>query len=77
MTKTIGLSDDAYEALATVKHPGESFSDVTRRLVAEHRKRRSITESAGTWPMTEEEAERLMEEIYRQRDRSAEGRPVS
>lgn len=32
MTKTISLSDEAYEALATAKRPGESFSDVARRL---------------------------------------------
>lgn len=76
MTKTIGLSDDAYEALAAVKQPGESFSDVTRRLVGEHRKRRSIRDSAGTWPMTKEEADRLVQEIYEQRDRSGEGRPT-
>lgn len=32
MTKTISLSDDAYDALATAKRPGESFSEVARRL---------------------------------------------
>ena len=32
VTKTISLADDAYEALAAVKRPGESFSDVARRL---------------------------------------------
>lgn len=32
MTKTISLSDDAYDALAGVKRPGESFSEVARRL---------------------------------------------
>lgn len=32
MTKTIGLSDDAYERLVAVKRADESFSDVVRRL---------------------------------------------
>ena len=33
-TKTISLSDDAYERLKTMKREGESFSDVVRRLTA-------------------------------------------
>lgn len=32
MTKTISLSDEAYEALVAAKRPGESFSEVARRL---------------------------------------------
>lgn len=32
MTKTISLSDEAYEALAGVRRPGESFSEIARRL---------------------------------------------
>lgn len=31
-TKTISLSDDAYELLESRKREGESFSDVVRRL---------------------------------------------
>jgi predicted CopG family antitoxin len=31
-TKTVSLSDDAYERLAAEKREGESFSDVVRRL---------------------------------------------
>lgn len=31
-TRTIGLSEDAYQRLAAVKQEGESFSDVVRRL---------------------------------------------
>lgn len=36
MTKTVGLSDDAYERLVAVKAPGESFSEVVRRLTGAH-----------------------------------------
>lgn len=32
MTKTISLSDEAYDALSAAKRPGESFSEVARRL---------------------------------------------
>jgi predicted CopG family antitoxin len=32
MTKTLSIADDAYEALLGAKRPGESFSDVARRL---------------------------------------------
>jgi predicted CopG family antitoxin len=33
-TKTISLSEDAYDRLAAAKREGESFSDVVRRLTA-------------------------------------------
>lgn len=33
-TKTISLSEDAYERLKGMKREGESFSDVVRRLTA-------------------------------------------
>jgi len=41
-TRTISLSDDAYESLSAAKRPGESFSDVVRRLA----RRRSLTDLA-------------------------------
>lgn len=44
--KTVTLSADAYEALAALKRPGESFSDVVRRLT---KKNRSLLEFAGAW----------------------------
>lgn len=42
-TRTISLSEDAYEALLALKAPGESFSDTVRRLA----RRRSLTDLSG------------------------------
>lgn len=42
--RTISLADDAYERLAGMRRPGESFSDVVRRLAPP---RRSLTELFG------------------------------
>jgi len=74
MTKTISLADDAYEALAALKAPGESFSDVARRL-AEAQRRPSILEVAGFLTLTDEEAERFKADVRRWRDEGDEGRP--
>lgn len=45
-TRTISLSEDAYEALLAMKGPGESFSDVVRRIA----RKRSLAELAGAVP---------------------------
>lgn len=45
MTKTITISDDAYEILSKNKNEGESFSDVILRLA----RKRTIKELAGVW----------------------------
>jgi predicted CopG family antitoxin len=45
MTKTITISDSAYEVLSKAKNKGESFSDVILKLA----KKRSIKELAGVW----------------------------
>jgi predicted CopG family antitoxin len=45
MTKTITISDDAYEVLSRNKNEGESFSDVILRLA----RKRTIKELAGVW----------------------------
>jgi predicted CopG family antitoxin len=76
MTKTISLSDDAYAALAGLKQPGESFSDVALRL-AHGQRTRSILEFAGAWKrlgMTEKEAERVKQAVYKRREESVRTR---
>lgn len=69
MTKTISLADDAYEALAACKRPGESFSDVARRLVQGQQKR-SLLDLAGAWGSRKADADRIKATVYRARDES-------
>ena len=73
MTKTISLADDAYEALKAVRRPGESFSDVTRRLARDEA-------LAALWDptippvLTHDEAEELRRRTRAARDESREPR---
>lgn len=53
MTRMVRLADDAYERLAKVKAPGESFSDVVRRIIP----RASLLELADLG-ITDEEHDR-------------------
>ncbi len=64
MTKTVGLTDDAYERLKAVKREGETFSDVVRRLTGAH----LLKELAGT--MDDETAEEYMRAIREGRERA-------
>lgn len=45
MTRTVALSDQAYDALARLKRPGQSFSEVVQELAAKQRP--SIREVSG------------------------------
>jgi predicted CopG family antitoxin len=45
VTKTVALSDQAYDALARLKKPGQSFSEVVQQLARE--KRPSVREVSG------------------------------
>lgn len=56
-SRTVSLSEDAYQRLARLRRPGESFSDVVRRIVP----RRSLLEL--TKIMTRAEAEALAKAI--------------
>jgi predicted CopG family antitoxin len=46
MTKTISVTDEAYEALIREKRNGESFTDVIIRLT---RNRAKLSNFAGIW----------------------------
>lgn len=61
-TKTVNLSEDAYQRLKSLKREGESFSDVVNRLTGKF----ALLDLVGT--LTEEEAE-LMREAARDVDR--------
>jgi predicted CopG family antitoxin len=63
MSKSIRLSEEAYEHLAAHKREGETFSDVVMRLAGE----RSLLEVAGI--LSDEEADALREAIDERRAR--------
>lgn len=73
MTKTISVSDEAYEDLVGVKRTGESFSELARRLVKLDR-RRALFDRSKKSPFTKEQADAMLKEIYEARDRTMEPR---
>ncbi len=64
-TKNIAISEEAYERLAALKGPNESFTDVVNRITG----KRSITELAGI--LTHDEAEAVRNTIAEMRASSA------
>ncbi len=60
-TKTISITEEAYERLATKKNENESFSDIILKLFPKH----SLLELAGL--LTNKEAEELKEVIKSRR----------
>jgi predicted CopG family antitoxin len=65
MSKSIRLSEAAYERLAAHKREDETFSDVVLRLAGE----RSLLELAGV--LSDEEAEALRDAVDERRGRRA------
>ena len=63
-TKTLTITEDAYERLAKVKGRNESFSDV----IVKHFPKHSLLEIAGI--LSHEEAERMRRHIIELRKRS-------
>ena len=63
MSKSIRLSEDAYERLAAHKREDETFSDVVLRLAGE----RSLMEIAGI--LTDDEADAMREAVEERRAR--------
>jgi len=60
--KTISLSDEAYETLASLKRRGESFTDVILRLCSKTAKK-PLRGFAGSWNMTDEEEKKIFGEL--------------
>lgn len=58
MARTIMVSDEVYEMLKKMKLPGESFSDVIKRLI---KRRGSLLDIAGAGTVTEEGWKILLE----------------
>lgn len=65
MSKSIRLSEEAYERLAAHKRENETFSEVVLRLAGE----RSLLEIAGI--LSDKEAETLRDAIDERRERRA------
>lgn len=70
MTKTVSLADDAYESLARVKRPEESFSGLARRLARLAAQDEIFRQPAGPGVWSDAEAEDLKRTTYRARDES-------
>jgi predicted CopG family antitoxin len=66
MSKSIRLSEEAYERLAAHKRDDETFSEVVLRLAGE----RSLLELAGI--LSDEEADALRDAIDERRERRTE-----
>jgi predicted CopG family antitoxin len=63
MSKSVRLSEDAYERLAAHKHEDETFSDVVLRLAGE----RSLVDLAGI--LSDKETDALREAVDERRER--------
>lgn len=65
VTKTITITEEAYNALLSLKGKDESFSELIIRLVKSYSKR-NIQRLAGRWSeMTDEEVEMIFDNLRR------------
>ncbi|MBD3361560.1 hypothetical protein GF358_02080 [Candidatus Woesearchaeota archaeon] len=62
MTKVISLSDDAYDALKSIKDSGESFSEIIRKLA-----KKDILDFFGKWPGPKKELSKISRELKKER----------
>jgi predicted CopG family antitoxin len=67
MSKSVRLSEEAYERLAAHKREDETFSDVVLRLAGE----RSLLDLAGV--LSDEEADALRDAVAERRERRQRG----
>lgn len=65
MGKVIMVSDEVYEKLKRMKKPGESFSDVIKRLLKDKPK---LTDIAGSKTITKRDWQKI-KEIFKDRDK--------
>ncbi len=69
--KTISLPEDVYNALKKQKRKGESFPELINRLIQEkHTKENNLEKLAGSLK-EDDEWDRILEEIYEDRRKSA------
>ncbi len=59
-TKTISITEEAYEALKHEKKEKESFTETILRIT---RKSGRLRDSYGTWKMTDEEENAILNEL--------------
>ncbi len=59
-SKTVTISEEAYQALLREKHKNESFSDTILRLTKRFGR---IMESFGKWDMSDEEEKKVEEDL--------------
>jgi len=62
--KTITISEEAYNMLASLKGEGESFTEVIKRAVGDLR-RKSLSSFAGKWAGSPEELDSILTGIKR------------
>lgn len=71
--KIVSLSEEAYNALKSIKREEESFNDLILRLVQKP-DQKEILSLAGTWQGSDEETEKILEIIYENREKTKSSR---